>query len=667
MRGSFASRETLAPLNVKKVSSYIGPHKLFVEGWTPAEHTDRPPILCVGGAFDGSWIYSRFTKLMATMGWPTYAMNPRGYYKSAWKDVASLTVEDYVSDILAVKKGLHMQSPVIVGYSTGGVLAQKAVERAGAQALILYDSDPSKEIAIQSGLKKSHEQIPPVVEFWPDKSIVEEMHRRRVTDKEYKHYLSLFKQTRLSGRAYREIEVERVSIGRISCPVLILSIKRNPPHETMFYKRGASWYIFEGASHGSLHLSEDADRITSMAAGWLKSGCPLRRRKVFRTVTIKDDKPTGLLAGGGSFRGKESRRIAERSGSHLIVTDEGVLTHLHYWSGWPAATVKVVQGKNEFDVPMKRIGKGREPGESLFEAFFEMTFKRGFYLYHGDDQDRPRPGSLYRPELKDLYLKDGVFYSYKPAPKETPPQFIDRTFYSHELEHNFKVRVMLPRNYNPAFTYPVAVLNDGQNQWTGEGFHGGWHTDSEADDLVHAGQMREIILVGIECHHFRNRAYLPPPIAKADRYVDFVADHILPELRRDYRISTNPSEIAIIGSSYGANNSVYAGLYRPDVFGLVGALSFAYIHANPQIRAIERATRRPFRKIYIDSGTRWDDDQPNRDDYTVITKKLVEACSKKWMTHGKNLLGLVAEGHHHNEYYWRKRIRGCLRFLFRQE
>ena len=514
----------------------------------------------------------------------------------------------------------------------------------------------------------SKEHVPPFLEFWPDQGIVEEMWGRKVTRAEYLAQLELFKKSRLSGKAYREMEIEKLPIGRIASPILILGINRkNPAHAVMFHKRGSNWFVFEGYSHGSLLVSPEADRITRMVASWFSLGYPTHRRRVFRTVVMRDDKPTGLLAKGGSFAGKHSRRIAERKGQHIIVADEGVLMELKYYSGWSDPAVRVTDGPRSHDVAMRRIGNGRVEGEHLFESTIEMNHKSGFHLFEGHDEDRPAQGALYRPELKSIWLADGEIFGYKPPAKPSPPKFIDMKIHSRELEHDFAVRIRLPRNYTPSVTYPIAVLNDGQNQWTGHGSHGGWHTDSTTDELIRRGQLREIILAGVTCHRFRNRAYLPPPIARAHQYVDWLANVMLPELRKHWSISTNPSEIAIIGASYGANNAVYAGLKRPDVFGLVGALSFAYLHQNPQIKHIENLTHRPFRRIYADCGTRWADDQPGRDDYTVITRKLIGACSRKWMTHGKDLIGVVAEGHYHNEFYWRKRIGGCLRFLFRME
>lgn len=656
-------------MRTKNVQQYVGPNRIFVEGVVPSAPTRKTPVLCIGGAFDGSWIYARFTRILAELGWPTYAMNLRGYYKSACRNVAALSAADYLADIGAVRAGLQLKNVILVGYSIGGVLAQKSAEQLGAEALVLYDSDPSREIAREAGMKiGSKERVAPVLEFWPDQRIVEEMFGRKVTKQEYLAQLELFKKSRLSGKAYRELDIDKLPVGRIRCPLLILGIsRRNAAHAVMFQKRNANWFVFEGYSHGGLLVSPEADRITRMVTSWLARGYPTRRRRVFRTVAIRDDKPTGLLAKGGSFPGKHNRRIAEKKGQHIIVADEGVIMELKYFSGWESPTVRVIEGSRSTDVGMRRAGEGRVEGEYLYESSFEMNHRNGFVVFEGRDEDRPTPGAMYRPELKSAWLADGEFFGYRPPERTTPPRAIEMHIRSKELEHDFAVRVQIPRNYNPAVVYPVAVLNDGQNQGTNFGSHGGWHTDSTTAELIRRGQLREIILAAVTCHRFRNRAYLPPPIARAHQYVDWLADVMLPELRRHFTIATNPSEIAIIGASFGANNAVYAGLKRPDVFGLVGSLSFAYLHRNPQIEAINKMTHRPFRRIYVDCGTNWADDQPGRDDYTAITRKLISACSRKWMTHGKDLIGLVAEGHYHNEFWWRKRIGGALRFLFRQE
>jgi len=153
-------------------------------------------------------------------------------------------------------------------------------------------------------------------------------------------------------------------------------------------------------------------------------------------------------------------------------------------------------------------------------------------------------------------------------------------------------------------------------------------------------------------------------MGKADRYVDFLADHLLPELRKTIAISKDPEDIGIIGASYGANCALYAGMRRPDVFGLVGSLSYAYVPQDPVRKSICALRRLPLRRWYTDCGTKWAPDQPQRDDHTGVTKDLIALALEKGMVPGRNFLGIVAEGHYHNELFWRKRIGRCLELLF---
>ncbi len=651
---------------------FVGPHRLFVEEYRPA-HVEHPePVLAIGGAFDGSWIFARFAPVLASAGWTVFCLNPRGYYRSAWDDVASLSLEDYLADVAEARRALRLEKPVIVGYSIGGLYAQLSAQRDGAAAVVLYDPSPSRGIARELKMSPSrdfmdaHGNLPPVIQFIPSRAIVEEMWGRKVTEEEYESQLALFRQSRLSGQALRALEVDRPEVGRVEAPTLVLGIHAPAPAQQILFRREeASWYVFEGYSHGSLLVNPKADRITRMVMGWLASGSPRGIRRFFRTVTTRPEKPHSLKVPAGSFKGPHSRRVVDKPGSHLVLFSEGRMMHLRYYSGWEKPVACVADGARTLEFPMQRKGRGREEGESVFETVFEMNAGRGFFVRGENGEDRPGRGLLYRPSLPEIWLQDGRLYSYEPPGKETPPQFLETFLACPKLDHTFKLQVRLPRNFSHDKIYPVAVLNDGQNQWKNRGSHGGWHTDAVADGLIRRGLLEEIVLVGVTCHRHRNKGYLPPPLGRADLYADWLADDLLPHLRRSYPLSTNPGRIAIIGASYGANVSVYAALRRPDVFGLVGSLSFAYIKGNPEIRLIEGLHRRPFRRAYIDCGTKWAPDQPHRDDFTAITRKLIRACSDRWMTHGKDLLGLVAEGHQHNETFWRQRIGGCLRFLFK--
>jgi pimeloyl-ACP methyl ester carboxylesterase len=660
-------------VSFRRTESVIGERRLHLEHFTPDHPNGRSHLLAIHGAFDGSWVFARFAPILASMGWHVHCLNLRGYYKSRWKDVAPLGVADYVDDIARVRHALHLRDPILVGYSVGGILAMKSAERDGAGGVILYDSTPPREYAERTRLPPSRDfmdrrgQLPPVLQFIPTKAIVEEMWGRRVSEKEFQGQLRLFRQSYMSGRSWREIEVDRVPVARLEIPTLLLSIaRRNPPHEAMYRDGLCEWFIFEGYSHGSLLVNPKADRITRMVMSWLRLGMPTRRKKVFVTVPVDAAGPKKLLARGGSF-GRHDRKFAARPGAHLAVVDESMILDLRYLTGWQSPIVRIESGGKAFETPLHPIGGGRRYGERLVGARVEFSHRHGLLIRGENGEDRPPGGGLYRPELSSLLLADGEFFERGWPAERRSPHYEEIRLRSPELEHDFHAVVRLPRDYDPHRTYPVAILNDGQNQWTNRGAKGGWHTDMIADRLARDGRLRDLILVGVVCHRHRNKGYLPPPFGRVDLYADFLADRLLPHLRHRFRIATNPSEIAIIGASYGANAAVAVGIKRPDVFGLVGALSFAWVKGNPQIAAIIGMKRRPFRRLYADCGTRWAKDQRKRDDFTGVTRKLIHAASERWMTHGKDLLGLVAEGHYHDEIHWRKRIGGCLRFLFRED
>lgn len=622
--------------------AFTGAHRIFVEGARPEMETGLPPVVFVGGAFDGSWICRQQLDYWASRGRPAYALNLRGYYRSRARGIARLTHLDYLDDILAVRRRFHLEDAVYAGYSMGGLLVQKLAEIHGARALVLYDGDWPAEVGRMLGERPpAPVRLPPVMNFWPSRAIVEEMMGGPVAGREYNDLLALFKQSYLSGRAYRELELERIAIdaGRVTCPVLTISISaRDAAQAALARYYGASRLIFEGYSHGSILISRFHGPITRRVTEWMEAGFP---RGITRTYHLKE----AMV--------EETREKRVR---------------LHYYTGWPEPKAHVCtrRGQELAQVPMRRVKRGRFHDEGVFEATLPFAPGERLYLSCRGKEDRPAGRGYYDPAAGELFLLDGEFFSSPPPPFRRPPAYASRDIYSRGLAHHFKVNIMLPRDYRPGErgSYPVAVLNDGQNQWIHQGANDGWHTDAIACDSARRGRCRDIVLVSVFSHPRRDSAYLPPPHGRADLYVDFLADTLLPALRKEIRISDSPGEIGIIGASYGANCALYAGMYRPDAFGLVGSLSFAHVSNDPVRRSMRDAAALPIRRLYADCGTRWAYDQPQRDDFTGTTREVIAIASEKGKTPGVDLLGIVAEGHYHNEVFWRKRIGRCLEFLY---
>jgi enterochelin esterase family protein len=65
-------------------------------------------------------------------------------------------------------------------------------------------------------------------------------------------------------------------------------------------------------------------------------------------------------------------------------------------------------------------------------------------------------------------------------------------------------------------------------------------------------------------------------LACSESFADFVAKELIPQVRRDYRVSSEPARTVVSGLSLGGLMSGYCGFRHPDVFGNVLSLSGSY-------------------------------------------------------------------------------------------
>ena len=630
-------------MSFKKFEGYLGKNRLYVEGFIPSVSQKKPSILCVGGAWDGSWIYRRFLRKMASKGFPVYAMNLRGYYRSEWNDVAQLSVGDYLEDILKVRQELNLINDVVlVGYSLSGPLLMLAVTSTPSLGLVLFDGDATKEVCLPVA---ENWYVPPVSTFTPTHDILNEMYAGKVSYNFFKYYAEIFKKSRLSGKVYIDIERRRLSVppDKVTTPILLLGVDpKNESHRQMFHLYRMSWTVFSGYSHGSILFSPKNGPLFDFTERWIEKKFPTGQRLLFQ----------------------------KKNGSFVLKERDGYY-ELNYFSGWEK--VKSVVRRLSFDYisdnGLEKKMAGRQNQEYIHTGRFYIPSGCGFELAPSDAEglDRPSPKRLYAPTGCKGYLIDGRFYTTPPTYNKSKSVYKDAFFECPELEHTFHVRVRLPANYPAAAPYQVILFQDGQNVWTNAGAKGGWHADRAIEYLARHGRITEPVMVGVWCHKFRNRAYLPPPIARADVYVNFLKNRVVPYLRENYKITDDRRGIIVAGSSYGAVVSVYAGLYAPQVFGCVASFSFPYVNGSPITRWLKSLNKWPFEKLYIDSGTRWSQDQPNKDDYTKISWNLYEEAQTKGLIPGYTLYYQLGKNHFHNEIAWRQRLPRALEFLLYPE
>lgn len=243
-----------------------------------------------------------------------------------------------------------------------------------------------------------------------------------------------------------------------------------------------------------------------------------------------------------------------------------------------------------------------------------------------------------------------------------------------------EIFVYLPPGYRASDRrrYPVLILQDGQNLF-GEGWNS-WQVHRAIDAEVQAGRAEPVIVVGVPArpsHEGRVAEYAVHRDeaeqlgGEGAAYIDFVADRLVPWLRRELPVRPGARHLAIGGSSMGARISLEAALARPDVFGKVMALSpSVWFNDAELLRRVEGGNGLPdSAEIYLDSGG----SGRSRDDADNVAR-LRDALLARSFQHGawdapserapRRLWHWFEPGHQHDESAWRERFPRALRVLF---
>src|SRR4051812_42215476 len=132
------------------------------------------------------------------------------------------------------------------------------------------------------------------------------------------------------------------------------------------------------------------------------------------------------------------------------------------------------------------------------------------------------------------------------------------SFTSTTFGNTRTLRILLPSGYdapdNQARRYPVLYLNDGQNLFDAatSTFTGReWRVDETVRDLIAAGRIPPIVVVGIDHAGRRERfreyfpwvdTFLDPPEPdpQGTRYPAFLVDEVIPFVEAQYRVAPNP-------------------------------------------------------------------------------------------------------------------------------
>lgn len=255
------------------------------------------------------------------------------------------------------------------------------------------------------------------------------------------------------------------------------------------------------------------------------------------------------------------------------------------------------------------------------------------------------------------------------------------------------IRVWLPPGYdaseNARRRYPVLYMFDGQtlfDECTAFAGEGELRLDETATRLIAERKIPPMIIVGMDSSAKRGFEYsvyrdtisnptAPEPIGR--QLPGFVGTDVIPFVASHYRVSADPREAGIGGTSLGAVAALHVLLERPDLFAM-GLLESATVPAgNGQLlRDTENLGRGPDR-TYVGVGrhelagpmaekfatqTRLSIDTANAG-FVKMTEALVANLRNSYLNRPEVTLVLDPEGRH-NVASWQRRLPNALTVLY---
>jgi predicted alpha/beta superfamily hydrolase len=284
----------------------------------------------------------------------------------------------------------------------------------------------------------------------------------------------------------------------------------------------------------------------------------------------------------------------------------------------------------------------------------------------------------FKPLLDDTTWSRGPNYTVMPGQTlDVYPHFqaakgkvvkLLASFHSNTLDNDRVVWAYLPPSYdeNTEARYPVVYMHDGQNLFDPALAFGGneWKVDETLDQAAEVtGAIREAIVIGPE-NAGAKRIYEYTPTTDpgysggggGDQYLSMLVTELKPKIDGMLRTLPAREHTAILGSSLGGLISAYAGVKRPDVFGLMGAMSPSTWWNDEVIvdRVKAMGASRPDR-VYVDCGTPGDG--------SAQTQHLMSAYLGLGYVDGSSYRSVMQAGAQHSETYWAQRLPGALAFL----
>jgi pimeloyl-ACP methyl ester carboxylesterase len=251
-------------------AQYVGDNRYKRE----ERQVEKGTILFVHGAYTGSWMWSKYIPYFVREGRRCYVMNLRGHYKSRGMDLSRVTFEDYLKDVEEVIAEIG-ETPVVIGFSMGGILCQKLAEKLTYAGLVLIDSSICREVNRIAPYEAPAEPDLGLIVPAPEREESVSIDESEEDIAFQRKYLSIesAKAFYECGCWIRGVEGIPVNPERIRCPVLVIRAENNEEErrrgeaEAGYF--GAEYAGFENATHTGLLVGQQVTKVIRRIEGWL--------------------------------------------------------------------------------------------------------------------------------------------------------------------------------------------------------------------------------------------------------------------------------------------------------------------------------------------------------------------------------------------------------------
>ncbi|MCF7805597.1 MAG: hypothetical protein K9N46_14390 [Candidatus Marinimicrobia bacterium] len=290
---------------------------------------------------------------------------------------------------------------------------------------------------------------------------------------------------------------------------------------------------------------------------------------------------------------REFNRVLEKTGTPIT---EGEKCYFIY-RGEVRESVSVVGFFNNWDPEVGRMARlGRTDiyfSEHSFPVDARLDYKLvkdGEWMLDPENPDTTMGAYGLNSEMR--------MPKYEPSPwtqknSEIPSgRIVTEQWESTILSGERTIHIYLPPEFPNDNPYSVLYCLDGSDYLN----YG--KIDVLADNLIAAGKIRPLVIVMID------------PVDRASEYgnnpdfLKMLADEIIPSYSNQYSLSRERRKTGIISESFGGLAAFYAGLRRPDLFGMIAGQSGHFSYDDQWIIEYAHSLNRkhPFQLAYIQVG-----------------------------------------------------------------